>query len=127
MKKAAPVLVIMTFLLCLMMSGCADIKALEAAAVKFHQQYNDREFAKIYAEAGEALKKEYTEAEMIEKLEKVYREMGPEISTRESSWKSANGWIFLDYDTEFKNGRKSERLIYSIENGVPALATYKVN
>jgi hypothetical protein len=63
---------------------------------------------------------------MIDKLEKIYEEMGPEVSTHESAWKSANGWIFLDYDTEFKNGRRSERLIYSIENGVPALATYKV-
>jgi hypothetical protein len=116
----------MTVLLCLFMQGCADVKASEAAAVKFHQQYNDRQFAQIYAEAGRALKEEYTEAEMIDKLEKVYQEMGPEVSAYESAWKSANGWIFLDYDTEFKNGRKSERLIYSIENGVPALATYKV-
>lgn len=63
---------------------------------------------------------------MIAKLEKIYQEMGPEVSAYESAWKSANGWIFLDYDTEFKNGRKTERLIYSIENGVPALATYKI-
>lgn len=57
MKKANLVPIIVTALLCLIMQGCADVKASEAAAVKFHQQYNDRQFAQIYAEAGEALKK----------------------------------------------------------------------
>ena len=107
--------------------GCASVKASESAVERFRQQYNEKKFAEIYAEAGEALKKEYSEQEMIDKLDRTYAELGAEKSSKETAWKVANGWTFLDYETEFERGRRSERFIYSMDGERAVLATYKVD
>jgi hypothetical protein len=107
-------------------AGCSSVKTAETAAARFHRQFNDRQFAQIYAEAGDALKKEFTEQEMIDKLQGIYDELGAEKSANETSWKVANGWTFLDYSTEFEKGKRAERFIYSMDGDKAVLATYKI-
>ena len=79
------------FFACLFLitSSCSmvkDSKTAEPAVEKFHAQFNVKEFAAIYQDAGQEMKRVATEKELTDLLDGVYRKLGTYQKSEAVSW-----------------------------------------
>jgi hypothetical protein len=126
--------VILLIGLLVLISACSLTKGkatAEAAAVKFHNQFNAGKFQEIYAQADEGFKKSVSENDFIAMLEAVQRKLGMVREDHSTSWAvnttTAGTMATLGYDVDFTAGKASEEFVFHISGDQALLYHYNVN
>ncbi|MFT3743291.1 MAG: hypothetical protein QM785_03250 [Pyrinomonadaceae bacterium] len=108
-----------------------DSRAAEPAVAKFHEQFNQRDFAGIYRDSGEGMKGAASEKELTDFLDAVYRKLGTHQKSSTVSWYVNVGplssMVTLVYDTEFSDGKGSEQFVISVRGDTAKLEGYNIN
>lgn len=108
-----------------------DSKTAEPAVEKFHSQFNAKDFAGIYDEAGDQIKGAATEKQLTDLLDAVYRKLGTYQKSTALSWHVNSGpmtsIVTLSYDTEFSDGKATEQFVISVSGEKVRLEGYNIN
>ncbi len=100
--------------------GCSKIangkSVAENAITDFHTMLDDGKFSEIYAASDQRMKDEASEAEMIKVFKAVHSKLGSVKKTTNQNWSVKNSnltsYIEMIQDTEFENGKGSEKFTY---------------
>jgi hypothetical protein len=115
--------------------GCSTMmkgkNAAEPAVAKFHQQFNDKQFAAMYAESSQKMKDAATEQELTELLDAVHRKLGAVKDSKSTGWHvntTTDGtFVTVTYDTTFTDGAGSEQFIFEMDGDKATLVNYHIN
>jgi len=103
----------------------------EGGVAQFHNQYNSAQFHAIYNQADEGFRKGDTEASLVEHFEALQRKLGAVKQTNQTSWQTnttpAGTVVTLNYDTEFTEGKGTEKFIFHVAGDKALLYSYNVN
>ena len=115
-------------------SSCSmvkDSKTAEPAVERFHAQFNAKEFAAIYQDAGAEMKSVATEKELTDLLDAVYRKLGTYQRSEPVSWHVDTGpltsMVTLVYNTDFSDGKGTEQFNISVKGNTAKLEGYHIN
>ncbi|MCC6451437.1 MAG: hypothetical protein IT171_01020 [Acidobacteria bacterium] len=127
-------LLIAVCLLTTVVLGCSmykDSKTAEPVVAKFHEQYNNEQFAKIYAETGDLMKNASSESDIISLLSKVHEKLGDVKNATSTSWHvSAQGGqsiVNLTYDVEYEKGKGTEAFTISVRGKDAKIEGFNIN
>jgi len=102
----------------------------EAAALKFHDQFNAGRYHDIYGQADDGFKKSVSEDDFIALLEAVRRKLGTVKQAHSSGWgintTLAGTMATLSYDIDFSEGKGNEQFVFHISGDKAALYHYNV-
>jgi hypothetical protein len=106
--------------------------AAEPAVIKFHQQFNEKQFAQIYAESSDKMKEAASEKELVDLLEAVHRKLGTVKDAKSTSWyvntTPLGTMVTLTYEIEFSQDAKgTEQFIYEVSGETATLVNYNIN
>lgn len=132
MNKANLVLTGMVFLALTL--GCSTMmkgkEAAEPSVAKFHQQFNDKQFAMVYADSSSQLKEAVAEKDWVAMLETVYGRMGAFKKAEATDWSlntvTLGTVLKIKYDSEFAQARGTEEFTFLIEGDKASLVGYSV-
>ena len=120
------------FGLALVLSGCSlktDTKAAEAAADRFHRQWNTDDFKTIYDEAHANFRNKPA-GETAATFKRVKEHYGQFKSGTKRSWgfNTDNGVtsIKLKYDSTYERGEAVEAFVFRLTGDKPLLVTYDI-
>jgi hypothetical protein len=120
--------------LVVVVAGCsmsADTKLAEEAVARFHTMLDAAQFAAIYADAADELKKVTTQDKLTALLEAVHRKLGTVKSSMRQTWNvnyhTSGTFITLTYATSYEGGDASEQFIYRLQGADARLAGYHIN
>lgn len=127
-------LLIATFVVSLILTGCNPVKSTAEAgkaAAEFHALFDAENFEQIFDTAHADFKASKPKVDTINFLRLVREKLGPVKSTNRTGWqaKSFNlkTNVVLTFDTDFKNGRGVETFTYRIADGSATLLGWHVN
>jgi hypothetical protein len=132
MNKTNLILTGMIFLV--MTLGCSTMmkgtKLADPAVAKFHQQFNDKQFAQIYAESSRQFKDAVTEKEWVDLLEKVYGKLGAFKKTESTNFSvnttNEGDVLKVNYNTEFAGAKGTEEFTFLVDGDKVSLFHYGV-
>jgi hypothetical protein len=108
-----------------------DSKAIEPAVEKFHTQFNAKQFAEIYNESGDDMKRAASEKDLTDLLDAVYRKLGTVQKSTISNWNVNTGplssTVTSVYETEFSDGKGTEQFVFSVKGETVKLLGYHIN
>lgn len=114
-------------------TGCDAAKAkpfAEKAVEDFHTQMGAEQFAQIYSNASDELKKSATEKDFENVLATMHKKLGAYKSAKQTGFNagSNNGVssIKLDYETEYAEGKATETFIYKVEGEKVSLLSFNI-
>jgi hypothetical protein len=114
-------------------AACNPAKNLQTgdtAVTTFHQQYNQQQFAAIYAGSDAALKEASPEPDFTRFIAAVRRKLGAERTAKRTGWnvQAATGGSFvtLTYDTQFEKGDAAETFRLRISGGKAQIMGYNI-
>ena len=109
----------------------ADQRLATDAAARFHDLYNQEDYASIYAATDNAFQKTASEAEFDTLMSAVHRRLGAYKSAASVGWKvseTVSGTqVSLTFTTEFTEGSATEHFVFRMASGKPYLLGYNVN
>jgi hypothetical protein len=116
-----------------LLGGCGAKEVVaksQRAVVEFHEQYDQRDFAALYAATDSSYRQKGTEKEFTDYLESMRRTLGTVQRTKEVGWtmSTKNSWttVTLTYETKFAKEPLHEVFIFrQTENGV-GLISYSI-
>lgn len=107
------------------------IATAEQGVAEFRQFMEAQEFAKVYANGSEELRKSTSEAEMTKILGALSSKLGKVKTAQKSGWHvnfhTSGTFVTLGFKTEFEKGTGVEQFIFRISDGRPMLVSYNVN
>lgn len=110
----------------------AESKAAgEAAAARFHTQFNAAQYRDIYDQAAEEFRKAAKEQDVIDLLEGVHRKLGSVKQSNPTGWRvnttTGGTTVILEYNTEFTEGNAVEQLVFLVTGNQALLYNYNIN
>lgn len=112
-------------------SSAEDIAAAEGQISHFRQMMAAQQFGRIYADAGEELRKATTEQEMVSLLAAVDRKLGTVKSAEKNGWnlnyQTSGTFVTLKYKTQFERGSGVETFVYRMADRRALLTGYHIN
>jgi hypothetical protein len=123
-------------LACAMFTACVgmgDAKAqAENAADRFHQLFNNQEFAAIYERADTAFKKTTSEPQLTDFLRLYRARLGafqrvPQSGQWLVNWSTSGTYVTMTEDSVFSQGTARETFVWRIDRGGCALMSYTIS
>jgi major membrane immunogen (membrane-anchored lipoprotein) len=118
----------------LLLAACSsgqDLTLAETEVAHFHQQMAAQQFAEIYAQATDDLKKTTAEDKLTRLLSAIDRKLGAVKSSDRTSWgvnfNTSGTTVTLKFKTTFERGTGDENFVYRIVGGKAVLAGYHIN
>lgn len=120
------------FTFILMLSGCSPIneQMAEKKVIEFHDMYENKEYAKIYIQASDALKNSGSESGFISFLREAQkRDLGDfvkaTIKTRKKIYHMIErNEILVVYNSEYTKRNVEEKFLFEIVGGEIKLKAY---
>jgi hypothetical protein len=106
-------------------------KIAEAAANKFHEEFNAGRYHEIFSESDEAFQKAVGgEASAIALFEALRRKLGVIKEARQAGWhvnaNTAGTLVSLTYEVEYSEGKGTEQLVFIVKGDEAMLFNYNV-
>ncbi len=121
-------LALMTLASC---SSAEDQRIAVDAVSRFHDLYNAKNYAAIYAGADDAFHKAGSETDYLTLMSAIRRKLGSYRSSEDAGWRVSKALggtqVVLDYRSQFAEGAATEQFIFSISSGKPYLVNYYIN
>jgi hypothetical protein len=118
----------------LLLAACSsgqDLTLAEAEVARFRGQMAAHQFAEIYAQASDELKKSTTEERLTRLLSAIDGKLGAVKSADRTTWGvnfgTSGTTVTLKYKTQFERGTGEETFVYRISGGKAVLAGYHIN
>ena len=118
---------------CLFLAACsapADIGSASAAGKKFHDHFNQQDFAAIYNEADPKFRATVKQDELTALLSGVYHEFGNVTDTTRTglnvNYKFGGSTITMTYSTKFQLGEAQEEFIWLKSGDTLRLLNYNI-
>jgi hypothetical protein len=114
-------------------TGMADAKAqAESATDRFHQLFNNQEFATIYENADAAFKKAGSAPQFSDFLRPYRSRLGafervPETGQWLVNWSTSGTYVTLTEDSVFNQGTARETFVWRIDSSGCALVRYTIS
>ena len=113
-------------------SSSVAMQRAKDATGHFHQQFNQGDYAGIYAQAGEQFQNSGPEDEMAKLFGKIHEKLGNFVNTDGPKsyfvTASTNGiFITLTYASKFEEGEGEELFIWRVGTKEPQLVKYNIN
>ncbi|HZS48255.1 MAG TPA: hypothetical protein VFC63_24510 [Blastocatellia bacterium] len=133
-KKLTKVVAILFAALVLMTSSCSFKEAKdvsERAVSDFHDKFNAGQYHEIYAQSDSRFRTETNEPDLVTFFEAIHRKLGAFKSSSASGF-FVNATTFgtqvtLTYETDFSEGKATERFDYAVSSGKALLIGYHIN
>lgn len=114
--------------------GCdvsKDKSIADAAVVSFHAELDAAQFAQMWDDADDSLRRTTSHDDYNKLITAVHRKLGKVVSTEGGSW-SVNYINFqtrvtLEQQTQFEHGAATETFLYIVRKNGAKLAAYHVN
>ena len=120
--------------LTLLLAACsfaADKNTAEAAVERFHQMVAAGQFEEIYAQATPEFQRAGPRENAIALFREVRDRLGPVRQTSQQGWEvnmvDGGNVVTLTYETQFTQGRGTERFIFRVNGGSAQLLGYNIN
>ena len=108
-----------------------DTTLAEQAVPKFHAQLDAGEFAHIYEQSADDLRRSATQQQFIAVLDAIHRKLGTTKTTTPLGWRidyqTSGTFVTLTYDTDYSDGKAQEQFVYRLQDRQALLAGYYVN
>jgi hypothetical protein len=112
-------------------SSGEHMTAAEQALSEFRQRMSGREYAKIYANGSDELRKSASEADFLKILGAMDAKLGPVKTTERATWNlnfhTQGTFVSMAFKTDFANGAGTEQFVFRVAEGRAALVSYHVN
>lgn len=114
-------------------TGMADARAqAENAIGRFHQHFNDQEFAAIYQNVDAAFKKETSEPQLTDFLRPYRSRLGafervPEPGQWRVNWTTSGTYVTIAEASVFRQGTAQETFVWRIDGSGCALVRYTIS
>jgi hypothetical protein len=124
----ATVAVLVSFLLW----GCSpvDIGAASGAGKKFHDEFNQQEYTKIYQEADPKFREAVQQDALTKLLTKVHDKLGNVTDATRTgfyvNYNAGGSTITITYSTKFQQGEGQERFVWLKSGDVVRLLNYNI-
>jgi hypothetical protein len=133
-RLAALIRPLCALLAAILVAGCSsseDLAAVRSQISHFRDLMAAQQFAQIYAEASDDLKKSTTEKQMVDLLAAMERKLGAAKDAQDSGWKldfrSSGTVVTFSLKTQFEKGSGIETFVYRFSGKEPLLLGYHVN
>lgn len=103
-----------------------DWKTADAAADVFHQYWTQGQFSAMYAMSGELLRQHQTERDFVQAAEQAMQIYGPIKESHQLRAACVLNQVSLVYQTDFRNGKASERMIWQVRDDKAELLSYEI-
>jgi hypothetical protein len=127
-KYAIAVLVFASLLGC---SSGEDMATAEKEVVQFRQLMESEQFAKLYANASDELRKSASEADVTKIFGALSRKLGKVKTADKAGWHvnfhTAGTFVTLGFNTQFEKGPGTEQFVFRVSDGKARLVSYNVN
>ncbi len=101
--------------------------AAETAVDRFHQLFNEGSFSVIYNEADPQLRRSVSVPDFDQLLTAMQRDLGAFRQARRTSFQSEGSTAAVVYDSDFANGKATERFGHAIRDGKAYLISYTIS
>lgn len=103
-----------------------DWKTADAAADVFHQYWTQGQFSAMYGMSSEALKRHQTERDFVQAAEQAMQIYGPIKESHQLRAACVPNQVRLVYQTDFRNGKASERMVLQVRDNKAELVSYEI-
>lgn len=103
-----------------------DRQAAEAAVDIFHQFWTEGRFSEMYGLTGEALRRNQTEQQFVQAAEQTMLAFGATKESRQLRAACSPNQVRLLYQTNFRNGKGTERITWEIHGDKAELIGYEI-
>jgi hypothetical protein len=115
-------------------AGCSSgehMATAEKGVADFRQRMAARQFANVYANGSDELRKSTSEAHMTKILGALNTKLGNVKAAEKSGWNvnfhTSGTFVTLGFKTEFEKGPGAEQFVFRISDGRAFLVSYNVN
>lgn len=125
-------ILIVFFLATFSCNSANNIESAEEGVARFHSQLDAEQYHTIYVESDQAFHKGGSEAEFLTLAQAIHRKLGrvqnSTLKASKTQWVAGTGTIVtLIYDTQFTQGRGTEKFIWRVTSNRAILVGYYVN
>jgi hypothetical protein len=103
----------------------------EKGVAEFRQLMAAQQFANVYANGSDELRKSTSEAELTKILRALNTKLGKVKAAEKSGWNvnfhTSGTFVTLGFKTEFEKGAGAEQFVFRISDGRVVLVSYNVN
>jgi hypothetical protein len=118
----------------LALMGCSastDTAVAEAGVPKFHKLLDAGNFAEIYEQSSDNLKKVSKQNDFVVLLDAVHRKLGITKSSEKQGWNisyhTSGTFVTLTYKTVYSEGEAAEQFVFVMQGKAAMLAGYHIN
>ena len=129
-----PTLSAMGLAIFLALGACSAPASVAETAPKvaaFHQRLDAEDYAAIWSETSDDMRKATTQADMDKVFAAVHRKLGKVVSTNQVGWRNnmttGGNFVSVQMNTKFEKGSGSEEFVYQQVGKELKLAGYHIN
>lgn len=127
-KYAAATLLLIGLLGC---SSGEHMASAEKEVNQFRQYVQSQQFARVYADSSEDLRKSTSEADLAKILGVISGKLGQVKTAEKAGWNvnfhSSGTFVTLGFQTQFEKGAGTEQFVFRVTDGKARLVSYNVN
>ena len=125
---------LLTFLILTSSISCSfgnNLGQVEREIPNFHQALDNGKFGDLYDKGSSDLKKNTSREEFIAYLSAVHRKLGKVKASKAGAlnvdYQPLGTYVTVDYETEFTDGKGTEKFIFTIVGTQTYLNSYSIN
>jgi hypothetical protein len=117
----------------LALGGCSsgEMAAAERGVAEFRAHMDAGQFAAVYADGSDELRKSASEPDLTKVLRALAGRLGKARDAEANGWKinfhTSGTFVTLSYKTSFEKGPATEQFVFRVADGKALLVSYHVN